>query len=275
MKTKKYKKKSLYDLLKYQLSKYPYIIRNLKTIQVFLRQIMQPSSRKNTIFFQKFLAGLSKYNRELTFIKVGANDGVTGDPCSNIFLSDPTWRGILVEPVPYLFEKLCNNFCDNSRFTFCNFAISNANGNLPFYFVDPTAKDKYPEVSEWYHQLGSFDKNHIIENSDAKLKPFIIEVQVPAKTLDDIVKDFKLTRIDFLQIDVEGHDFDVLFSLNFNKTKPLSIFVEHKHIDQKQKQLMLKRLKIAGYKVWDCGCDLFCINSKGYKLLKKLSLESN
>ena len=50
------------------------------------------------------------------FVKVGAHDGITGDPCSDILLANTQWKGLLIEPVPYNFERLKANFQDSQRF---------------------------------------------------------------------------------------------------------------------------------------------------------------
>ena len=38
-----------------------------------------------------------------------------------------------------------------------------------------------------------------------------------------------------LHVDAEGHDYEVLKTLDFAKHAPLSIFVEHKHLSDAQK----------------------------------------
>ena len=69
-----------------------------------------------------------------------------------------------------------------------------------------------------------------IENEQAK-KVFqgnIKEKEIQAFTLDKILKKdkFKDTKIDFLNIDVEGTDFKVLEGLSFDKFKPELICIE-------------------------------------------------
>ena len=69
-----------------------------------------------------------------------------------------------------------------------------------------------------------------IENEQAK-KVFqgnIKEKEIQAFTLDKILKKdkFKDTKIDFLNIDVEGADFKVLEGLSFDKFKPELICIE-------------------------------------------------
>tara|TARA_A100000164_G_scaffold221374_1_gene196401 strand:+ start:528 stop:947 length:420 start_codon:yes stop_codon:yes gene_type:complete len=83
---------------------------------------------------------------------------------------------------------------------------------------------------------------------------------VESNTLNSILKGsrFKNKRIDFLNIDVEGNELNVLKSLNFKKYKPKLICIEiHNHEDMyNQKTNYLKRnsiykfLKTKKYKVY-------------------------
>lgn len=45
----------------------------------------------------------------IKFIQIGSNDGMHGDPVCEYIKRDG-WQGILVGPVPYLFEKLKKNY---------------------------------------------------------------------------------------------------------------------------------------------------------------------
>jgi len=54
-------------------------------------------------------------------------------------------------------------------------------------------------------------------------------------------------------VDAEGHDYEVLKTLDFAKHAPLSIFVEHKYLSDAQNTEMLHLLHKNGYSVRDCG----------------------
>ena len=255
--------------VKEKLSQCPRLFKLVKRILDFFRSLFQSTTQKNSILFRKHLYQISNQKTQLKFVKVGANDGLTGDPCSQHFLDNAAWEGYFIEPVPYLYQNLCNNFSGDPRFHFCNLAISNESGYISFYYFDPLLAVKYPEVAEWYHQLGSFSRDHIIKNSDSRFESYILERKVRTSTLDDFFEEKKITSIDFLQIDVEGHDFKVLQSMSLDRIKPLSILIEHKHIENKSKRQMVKLLKKNGYRLFDCGCDFFCLNKKAFRSLKK------
>jgi hypothetical protein len=57
------------------------------------------------------------------FVQIGSNDGSRGDPLYAAVRRHGHWRGILVEPVPFVFERLKNNYDNDPRLIFENVAI--------------------------------------------------------------------------------------------------------------------------------------------------------
>ncbi len=83
------------------------------------------------------LENLSKLKETVTFIQVGSNDGKSGDPL-NKFINSYNWEGIVIEPIPFLFEKLKKNYRNKiSNLNFLNITIS-ADGEVfkKFYSID-------------------------------------------------------------------------------------------------------------------------------------------
>src|SRR6266545_7291938 len=65
------------------------------------------------------LYSLSISRKKIFFIQIGANDGGPSDPLFP-FLQLKHWRGIMVEPVPYLFEQLQARYGTDQRFILVN-----------------------------------------------------------------------------------------------------------------------------------------------------------
>ena len=101
---------------------------------------------------------------------------------------------IAVEPDKIIFLQLKKSLSDNENFKFYNLALSNLNGhrNMNCYAI--------PE-------LNSFLK--ISANQDFNPK-FIEEKSVECRKLDDFLKDMKLSYIDFLNIDTNGHEIEII-----------------------------------------------------------------
>jgi FkbM family methyltransferase len=51
-------------------------------------------------------------------------------------------------------------------------------------------------------------------------------IQVPARTLTDVLASHGITRIDFFSLDVEGYELSVLQGLDFAKHRPTFLLVE-------------------------------------------------
>jgi FkbM family methyltransferase len=204
---------------------------------------------------------------EASFIKVGANDGVTEDPCSDIILKHASWRGVLIEPVPYCCEELKKNFSDSSRFVVEQVAVGTTRGKTPFYYVDREAIKSLPVLPKWYDQLGSFDKNHILRHFGKAIEPFIVGCSVETVTLADVLERNRIVDLHLLHIDTEGYDYEVLRMLDFGKYLPAVILVEHKHLRNSDRSAMRQLLRANGYTVLDCGGDYFAVNRSAEKRL--------
>jgi FkbM family methyltransferase len=251
------------DKLRYFIKSTPFLY------DLLLPVVNKVRDRKSR--FRRHCLNLSNEFSEPIFVKVGANDGITGDPCSDILLAHANWRGLLIEPVPYCFDRLKHNFQDSGRFCFEQVAIGASAGEVTFYYVDEKASRSVPGLPTWFDQLGSFDRNHILKHLDGTLEPFIIECKVQVCPLSDVLMRNRIQEIHLLHIDTEGHDYEVLKTLDFGKFAPLSILVEHIHLSDTQKPEMLHLLHTNGYAVRDCGADYFAVNEAIYHRLSHSS----
>lgn len=186
-------------------------------------------------------------------VQIGSNDGKTGDPLYPLFQKYPAWRGLLVEPIPYIFAKLKANYPDGIRFDLANVAIGE-DGKMPFYYVDKAAVNDLPDLPYWYDQLGSFDRGHIIKELDGVLEPYIRSMEVESLPLTTLLDRHSVTTIDVLHIDAEGYDWKVLQQLDLKRFKPRFILCEHHHLKLEERKAALAFLK-ADYTVFEVGID--------------------
>ena len=70
---------------------------------------------------------------------------------------------------------------------------------------------------------------------------------VQTQKLDKILIDHKLTNIDYMNIDIEGHEIEVLKSIDFNLININVICIEVHDYDKKKKNEILSFLKKNGY----------------------------
>ncbi len=206
------------------------------------------------------LKSLGSISSSPTFVKIGANDGVTADPCGRFFLQHRNWKGLLVEPVGYCMKNLKKIYSDHGRFIFQQCAIGREECTQPFYFLDENAKDVLVELPDWYDQLGSFSRSHITKHFSYSVENFIKEIMVEVVPLGTILKRCKISHVSFLHIDTEGFDYEVLKTLDFKETYPKAILIEHRHLSDCDLLGLIKLLKRNSYIVHDTGNDLLAIS---------------
>lgn len=122
------------------------------------------------------------------------------------------WHGINIEPTPTLFKKFKIH---RKRDINLNIGISNSNEILTFcVFNEPALNSFNIEFSEQRNQRGKYK--------------LLEKIPIQTKKLEDIFDEYcKNQKIDFLTIDVEGFDFEVVKSNNWEKYKPEFVLVEH------------------------------------------------
>ena len=119
----------------------------------------------------------SQHETGINFVQIGACDGdfsQSNDPIQKFILSKRDWHGVMLEPVPYLFEKLKTNIAKSipdweKRIVPINAALSDHDGSQLFYIVNPHFAEEMPdETHALKHQIGSFNKHHIIKHLKIK-----------------------------------------------------------------------------------------------------------
>lgn len=146
------------------------------------------------------------------FVDVGANDGIKGSMTYD--LEKNGWTGILVEPNPTLVERL-KKVRTSPVFPY---AISSTEGDLPFYIVE--GPDNLHGLSR-FNYTTEFESH--INKSGGSVKKMIVHV----KKISNVMKEAaQLDHVDFLKIDVEGHELEVLKSFDFDKYRPRLIVTE-------------------------------------------------
>ena len=192
--------------------------------------------------------------RPLTFVQVGSNDGVIHDPIHQVVRAC-RWTGVLVEPVPAMYERLVANYEGVPGLAFENAAVGTVDGMSTLYSIDPRPGDPY-----WVEQTASFDRATLESHGDrvVGVKDRIVETPVPSLTLPTLVTRNGLTTVDLLHVDVEGYDFEVLKQIDFTASwAPTFIIYEREHFDRVTDEAARKMLRNAGYRLADIWPDQF------------------
>jgi len=195
-------------------------------------------------------------------LKIGANDGLENDPLGDLILTDLRFRGVLVEPIPYISRKLAGNYRDGSRFKIEQAAITKFSGMARMYCVAENATDsKGQSLASWISGIGSFDREHLSKHLSAELQGTIQAVDVPCFTFKELLARNQLPRLDLVHVDTEGHDFMIIQQIDFNRWRPKIVLFEHKHLQQSEKEEARRFVINKGYQVWAYDSDFLCVDN--------------
>jgi FkbM family methyltransferase len=122
---------------------------------------------------------------------------------------DRGWRGINVEP---LVEKHAELAAERPRDVNLNCAIAATRGRLPLTVVEGT------------ESLSTLDAGVAEVHRGAGHRTRTVAIDV--LPLDDVLAEHASEPIDFLKVDVEGHEREVLASVDLDRWRPSVVVVE-------------------------------------------------
>ena len=181
------------------------------------------------------------------FVEIGAFDGVLGSNCIH-FEKSMNWEGIAIEPSKIQFEKLSKN----RNCKVLNKAISSTEKDVEFI-----------EVIEGLTQMSGIDDDNysaklIIENNK---KNKFNKNKMKTSTFE---KSILTKEIDYLSIDIEGAELDVLKSINFQEFIIKVISVENNNPEKINFNSFLKENNFSFFD--RVGQDEIFYNNKFFKL---------
>lgn len=149
-----------------------------------------------------------------TFLDIGANDGIT---LSNTFaLANIGWAGTLVEASPQAFKKLSECYEHVKGFELIHAAVGAHNGKAILY--------------ESGEHLGSGDVALLstvkITEVDRWVDHVFNEVTVPCINFSTMLGLSKYKEFDFISMDIEGMELDVLPQMDLQKLRCKMLCVE-------------------------------------------------
>ena len=166
------------------------------------------------------------------YVDVGCNRPIEGNNTFKLYLRG--WNGINIDGN----EKLISQYKKiRKRDINIHSLVSNSKEPKTFYISDD---DRVSTVSNQFKEWIKTDRKY-----DS-------EIHVVPRTLTEILEsNLGDNQIDFLNIDVEGHDLEVLKSLDINKYKPKIICIEDHlfNINEKHKSDIYLYLENHNYKL--------------------------
>jgi FkbM family methyltransferase len=144
-------------------------------------------------------------------VEVGANDGRTGS--NTLFFEQLGWDCVLVEANP----ELCAVLRRERTGQVFECAASAEEG---------VATLQLSEGEAWANQISTICVGEAAERALNRGRVTTRAVQVRTRPLDDILGEAGLATIDFITIDVEGHELEVLKGLTLDRWRPAILIIE-------------------------------------------------
>lgn len=181
------------------------------------------------------------------FVELGANDGVSQSN-SLYFERRRGWRGLLVEPVPHNYLK-CRQNRSSATAVYCAACV-------PFGYQQEFVKLAYANLMSTPLGLESDLSDPLAHAaSGTRFLPkgeTVVEFGAVAKPLNSLLIDAEApSRIDFLSLDVEGAELDVLKGIDHSRYRFRYILTESRDID-----------RITSF-----------LRERGYSFVKKMSVQ--
>lgn len=185
--------------------------------------------------------------KPFTFVQVGANDGILDDPIRESVCRYHL-RGLLIEPLPDLFEKLKRNYSSETQLSFENVAILPKDDAVTIYRVREDAA-----VPFHWHGIASFYRNNLI--AQGVPEEFIESLHVKGAPLKSVLSQHNIDDVTLLQIDTEGYDFEIIKSAFDAQIFPDIINYEHCWLIPKNRFMCKELLAKHGYAFIEVGKD--------------------
>jgi len=166
---------------------------------------------------------------DFSFICIGAHTGYWIDDYVKKNLQK---KILLVEPVKYNILELKKKYSHINNVYIENSAVSDEDKKINFYHIKEDSIVKLKK--HWASGIGSFSKDHILSHYTKRFK--VQEEDIETKELEcisfmNLAKKYSIKKVDLLQIDVEGEEFKILSSIDYNQIFIKEIIFEKKHLD--------------------------------------------
>lgn len=200
---------------------------------------------------------------EAVFAEVGANDGDQHDLLRPLIVSRD-WRGIVVEPVPYVFERLRRNYGHRPGLVLENVAIGAENGRRAFYHLAEVEDHRREGLPRWYDGIGSFSREEVLSHGEQipDIESRLATTEVQCLTLSTLCRRHGVEELDLLLLDTEGHDWEIIRHIDLTAYMPRLLVYEHYHLSPDDRSECCEHLRSLGYETMEEHFDTFCLDTR-------------
>lgn len=245
--------KEFYRRLLFQLS-----ANNNVLFIAFYKYFYQPSKGS----LSHFLDVYSRQNKPIFIVQIGANDGISHDPVHK-FIKRDNCEGVLLEPQKDVFERfLTYLYRKNKGIKLVNAALGYEDGTSTLYKISFSQ-------ARWATGLATFNRSvlekafhsgHVAKQArkenvsvPASIDEGIAEEKIEVISSKTLIQRFDIKKIDLLQVDTEGFDFEIIKMFDMQIIKPRAIIYENSHLTTEVKEECRQHLHDHGYAVKNYG----------------------
>lgn len=165
-------------------------------------------------------------------VQIGSNRGY--DLLSEHLLSNYSDLefGLFVEPFAIHMDSLRACYFQYSNIHIENIAIklpSSPETEMKLYYVDEDAKGD----AHGTYQVTSCKSDHITKHYTHIKEPSMKSFMAPCMTLDELFIKYNITNLDWLLLDIEGIDAEIVLSFDWDKYDIKKVEIEYLHLGDK------------------------------------------
>lgn len=195
-----------------------------------MRQSMQVYSQNEE---QKVILNYFK-DKAGTLLSIGENDGQTLSNTRALILNG--WVGDLVEPAPIPLEKLKELYKDNHSINIIDSAICDYTGVMSFFVSgEHLGKGDTGLLST----LSLADKQKWEKSTEFK------ELTIPTLSWADFYNQRGFPKYDFISIDAEGYDFNILSQIDLIETQTAMVCIEWNSLEFEKFDAYFKKYNMS------------------------------
>jgi FkbM family methyltransferase len=150
-----------------------------------------------------------------TVVDIGAADGVRFS--NSKYFIDIGWKAILIEPNPSTFNMLSKEYSHNPNVILENVACGH---------ITEASVDFWVDHNDQHQQLSTLKADQVKKCIELYRCEFT-NIKVPLVKTQDILEKYSILHIDFLSVDTEDFDENVLLGIDFKRTNVRILCVEH------------------------------------------------
>ncbi|HTM05970.1 MAG TPA: FkbM family methyltransferase [Patescibacteria group bacterium] len=195
--------------------------------KIFVDSTMKSQYRQDQFLYTYFFSNQQKG----FFVDIGAHDGIKWSN-SYFFEKKLGWQGLCIEP-------LCEAFCKlkENRSALCiNTCVGKYNGVADFFNVHG-APDQLSGLVNTYHPLHKQRMEREVKEDNGS---FSIE-KVSVCTLSTLFDQYNIKYVDFISLDTEGSEMDILQGIDFEKVYIKVMTIENMFYGDQLKNFMAKK----------------------------------